>query len=104
METEDSNTGTTSAQSESGAIDSADILGLSIRTKVTCIVVALALVSLITVGFIVGIQSRAALTEQARNHLLMISSQKAAEYGLVFQRLQDEGGSDFSIYERSLVT
>lgn len=66
------------------------IKGMSIRTKITLIIVLLVIVSLSVVGFIAEYQGRSALSDLAEQHLAQISSQKAREYGLIFHRLQNE--------------
>jgi len=67
------------------------IQGMSIRMKITLIMVALVLGSLSVVGGIATVQSGKALSEQVENQLLMSVRQKATQYSLVFERIQDEG-------------
>ncbi len=66
------------------------IKGMSIRTKITLIIVLLVIASLSVVGVIAGYKGRTTLSALAKQHLDMISAQKAREYGLVFHRLQNE--------------
>lgn len=67
-----------------------DIKGLSIRSKITLIMVLLVIVSLAVAGFIASYQSRAALSGQAEDHLFKSAGQKSKEYGLTFERIKDE--------------
>jgi two-component system, sensor histidine kinase and response regulator len=64
--------------------------GLSIRSKITLIIVLLVLGALTTVGLIASSESRSALSEQAEAHLAMVSQQKADQYSLIFQRINQE--------------
>lgn len=66
------------------------IEGMSIKSKITIIIVALVLVSLSVVGFIASMQSRKALSNQAEEHLLKTARQKSKEYRLTFERIRDE--------------
>lgn len=66
------------------------IEGISIRSKITSIIVLLVLVSLSVVGVVATYKSRQALMAQTEAHLSMITDQKSREYGLVFERIKDE--------------
>ncbi len=66
------------------------ISGLSIKTKITMIIVALVVSALSIVGFIATTKGSRALSTQAENHLKLITEQKAKEYNSIFGRLQDE--------------
>ncbi len=66
------------------------ISGLSIKTKITMIIVALVVSALLIVGLIATIKGSRALSTQAESHLKVISGQKAKEYNSIFSRLQDE--------------
>ncbi|NNG00440.1 MAG: HAMP domain-containing protein [Desulfobacteraceae bacterium] len=66
------------------------ITGLSIRYKITIIIVLLVLFTLSSVGIFVSINFRNALTAQAQEYLLKIADQKATEYQLAFERISDE--------------
>jgi len=66
------------------------IEGLSIRWKITGIIFLLVLISLSAVGIIASIMSRDSLSNQAEEHLKRMSNQKAAEYKMSFNRVQDE--------------
>ncbi|MCP4687372.1 MAG: hypothetical protein GY859_04930, partial [Desulfobacterales bacterium] len=68
-------------------------IGLSIRAKLTLIIVLLVLVSLSVAGFIASSRSRLALSEQAEIHLSQIAGQKANEYALTFNRIKHEAQS-----------
>ena len=67
-----------------------EIEGISIRSKITMIIVALVVVSLAVAGFIASFQSRAALSKQAEEHLLKNAKQKSREYALTFERIKQE--------------
>jgi two-component system sensor histidine kinase/response regulator len=64
--------------------------GMSIRSKITLVIVLLVLGSLTAVGMIASTESRNALSEQAEAHLALVTQQKAAEYSLIFQRINQE--------------
>jgi predicted Zn finger-like uncharacterized protein len=66
------------------------IEGLSIRSKITMIIVALVVVSLAVAGFIASYQSRDALSKQAEDHLLNNARLKSKEYALTFERIKEE--------------
>jgi two-component system, sensor histidine kinase and response regulator len=66
------------------------ISGFSIKTKITFVITALIVVSLSTVGFIASKGGSNALSQQAEQHLALISSQKATEYNNIFTRIQNE--------------
>ena len=66
------------------------ISGLSIKTKITLIIVALVVTSLSAVGFLATTKGSRALSVQAESHLKLIAGQKAREYNNIFGRLQDE--------------
>lgn len=66
------------------------ISGFSIKTKITFIIVTLIVCALSTVGFIASYKGSEALTGQAKDHLKLITSQKAKEYNSIFSRLQNE--------------
>lgn len=84
------------------------LAGMSIRTKITLIIVFLVLVSLSLVGFFASFQSRKALADQAEGHLKRIITQKSVEYSLVFERLNQEilGFADFTTktFQRNDIT
>ena len=65
-------------------------LGTSIRTRIIAVFVALVLVSLSVVGWVASARSRAALSNQAEASLELYANQKAREYGLSFERIQQE--------------
>lgn len=62
----------------------------SIRTKITLVIVLLVIISLGIVGYLASSQSREALSEQAEKHLRQMASQKAREYGQIFDRIKEE--------------
>lgn len=64
--------------------------GMSIRSKITLVIVFLVLGALSVVGWIASTESRSALSEQAEAHLAMVTQQKADEYSLIFQRINQE--------------
>jgi HAMP domain-containing protein len=64
--------------------------GVSIRSKITLVIVLLVLGALTAVGIIASTESRNALSEQAEAHLGLVSQQKADEYSLIFQRINQE--------------
>jgi two-component system sensor histidine kinase/response regulator len=64
--------------------------GMSIRSKITLVIVLLVLSALTAVGVIATTESRSALSDQAENHLVLATQQKAAEYSLIFQRINQE--------------
>lgn len=84
------------------------IQGLSIKSKLTMVIVLLVLLSLSAAGYMAISQSRAALSSQAENHLLQHARQKSEEYGITFNRIQDEvlGVADYAhhVYERADIT
>ena len=61
-----------------------DIEGLSIRSKITMVFVALVVTSLAVAGFIASYQSRNALSKQAEDHLIRNTLLKSKEYALTF--------------------
>ncbi len=64
--------------------------GLSIRSKLTMVIIVLLLAALSVVGLVASSKSRDALSRQAEAHLLRNTQQKAGEYGLIFDRIKDE--------------
>ncbi|MFZ7124811.1 MAG: cache domain-containing protein [Desulfobacterales bacterium] len=80
-------------QTETPVVGSPKVEGLSIRSKITVIFVALVLASLSAVGFVATYKSRSALLEQSEAQLRQVTAQKAKQYGLVFERLQHEAES-----------
>ena len=72
--------------------------GMSIKSKITLVMVLLVLASLSVAGFMASRQSRAALSDQAESHLYQHARQKSREYGIVFNRIKDEvlGLADYS--------
>ncbi len=86
-------------QSESSPLsEKIKIKGMSIRTKITMIIVALVVVSLGVAGAIAGYQSREALSRQAEEHLVKNARLKSNEYALTFERIKQEvfGVADFA--------
>lgn len=67
-----------------------DIEGLSIRSKITMVFVALVAISLAVAGFIASYQSRNALSKQAEAHLIKNTLLKSKEYALTFERIKEE--------------
>jgi predicted Zn finger-like uncharacterized protein len=67
-----------------------NIEGLSIRFKITMIIVALVTISLAIAGSIASLQSRNALSKQAEDHLVKNTQLKAKEYALTFERIKEE--------------
>ncbi len=99
----------TSDEEEFGSTESArtkkpPIQGLSIKFKLTMVIVLLVLLSLSFAGYMAISQSRSALSRQAESHLLQHAKQKSDEYGISFNRIQDEvlGVADYAsrVYER----
>ncbi len=80
------------------------IQGFSIKFKITMVMVLLVLLSLSFAGYMAISRSRSALSGQAENHLLHHARQKSDEYGISFNRIQDEvlGIADYAsrVYER----
>ncbi|MCG8683657.1 MAG: HAMP domain-containing protein [Desulfobacterales bacterium] len=66
------------------------ISGMSIKAKITLIIVFLVISALSVVGFISASRGTAALSVQAESHLNLITAQKANEYNNIFSRLQEE--------------
>ncbi|MEH0023096.1 MAG: cache domain-containing protein [Desulfobacter sp.] len=66
------------------------ISGLSIRSKITIIIVALVVTSLSIVGFVATSRGSRALSGQAQTHLQLVTGQKAMAYNSIFSRLQNE--------------
>jgi HAMP domain-containing protein len=64
--------------------------GMSIRLKITLIIVLLVLGALTGTGMIASTESRNALSEQAEAHLVTVSQQKADQYSLVFRGINQE--------------
>jgi len=54
------------------------------------VIVFVVLVSLSVVGFIASYEGRRSLSSQAERNLSLVTSQKSKEYGLAFERIQDE--------------
>ncbi|MCD4744505.1 MAG: zinc-ribbon domain-containing protein [Desulfobacteraceae bacterium] len=67
-----------------------NIEGMSIRFKITMIIVALVTISLAIAGSIASLQSRNALSKQAEDHLVTNTQLKAKEYALTFKRIKEE--------------
>jgi predicted Zn finger-like uncharacterized protein len=67
-----------------------NIEGMSIRSKITLIIVALVVISLAVAGFIASYQSRNALSKQAEEHLIKNTLLKSKEYALTFERIKEE--------------
>lgn len=74
------------------------IAGMSIKAKITLVIVFLVLVSLSVVGVIASYEGRRSLSTQAESHLSLVTAQKSKEYGLAFERIRDEvrGAADFA--------
>lgn len=70
--------------------DRPKLAGFSIKTKLTFVIVALTIISLTIVSSIASFKGEEILSQQAQNHLKLISGQKAKEYNNVFSRLQNE--------------
>lgn len=66
------------------------ISGLSIKSKITLVIVALIISSLSIVGYIASDRGSKALSKQAADNLILVSGLKAQEYNSIFNRLQDE--------------
>ncbi len=66
------------------------LMGYSIRTKIITVFVLLVLLSLSVVGWVASAKSRNALADQAEQSLKLNAVQKAREYSLAFQRIQQE--------------
>jgi two-component system, sensor histidine kinase and response regulator len=66
------------------------ISGFSIKTKITLVIVLLAVSAVSVVGYIASSRGGNALYTQAEDHLTLITTQKAKEYNGIFKRLQDE--------------
>lgn len=66
------------------------IKGLSLKFKITFIIVLLVFISLAAVGLIASYQSHGALSKQAEISLDRIAAQKSQEYGQVFDRVKEE--------------
>ncbi len=66
------------------------IKGMSLKLKITLIIVLLVFVSLVAVGWIASYQSHEALSNQAETHLKRTANQKATEYGQIFDRVKEE--------------
>jgi len=64
--------------------------GLSLKTKITLIIVALVVISISAVGYISSDRGAKALADLARHNLQLITGQKATEYNAIFNRLQEE--------------
>ena len=75
-----------------------NIEGMSIRFKITMIIVALVTISLAVAGSIASLQSRNALLKQAEDHLVKNTRLKAKEYTLTFERIREEvlGVADYA--------
>ena len=67
-----------------------NIKGMSIRFKITMIIVAVVTISLAVAGSIASLQSRNALSKQAEDHLVKNTQLKAKEYALTFERIKEE--------------
>jgi HAMP domain-containing protein len=63
---------------------------ISIRSKITLIMAALVLISLTLVGILISIEFKKTVSAEVDSHLLQIATQKAKEYSLSFNRIQDE--------------
>ncbi len=90
--------GGTTAGSKSGAASSSfhktntkpAIPGLSIKHKITIIVVALIISSISIVSFISIEKSSEALSRQAENHMRLATQLKSEQYNAIFSRLSNE--------------
>lgn len=65
------------------------ISGMSIKTKITLIIVMLVIISLGAVGLIASIQSRNALARQAKDYFYKYATQKSDEYQQMFERINE---------------
>jgi HAMP domain-containing protein len=81
-----------------------ELKGFSIRSKITFIFVVLVLASLTIVGLIASQRSSSALLAEAKRSLQNTANQKAREYTLSFERIQQEAesvsGMAKELYER----
>ena len=64
--------------------------GLSIQTKITLILMLLVVSAISVVGLAASLKSRKALLSEAEQRLRLITTQKAQEYDLIFQRMVQE--------------
>jgi two-component system, sensor histidine kinase and response regulator len=81
---------TVEADADLPIAEDSDGRGMSIRSKITLVIVLLVLGALTAVGLIASTESRSALSEQAETHLATVTQQKADEYSLIFQRINQE--------------
>lgn len=63
---------------------------ISIRTKLTAIIVTLVLFSLSTVGFLTLSEFTRTISDHMNSYLLQFATQKAKEYGMSFYRIQNK--------------
>lgn len=86
------------------ADDELAVPGFSIRSKITLAITLLVVISLGCVGFLASSKSKEALSSQMELQMTDYADQKAKEYGLIFERIQEEAGAlaDYAgmIYDR----
>ena len=66
------------------------LMANSIRTRIIAVLVLLIAISLSVVGWVASSRSHAALADQAQTSLKLYAEQKAREYALSFDRIQQE--------------
>ncbi len=66
------------------------ISGISIKTRLILVVVVLLFFSLTVFSLIASLKGENALSSQAQNHLMTLTSQKAREYNSIFSSIQHE--------------
>lgn len=64
--------------------------GLSLKSKITLVMVVLVFISLAVIGLIASYQSHRALSKQAEVSLLQTAAQKSNEYEQIFNRIKEE--------------
>lgn len=66
------------------------IQGISIKSKITLVIVLLVFFSIGATGLIASYSSRQSLSEQAEAYLLQYSTQKSREYGSIFANVENQ--------------
>jgi predicted Zn finger-like uncharacterized protein len=78
------------ASGEEGAEAEQRTEGLSLKSKLTAIIVMLVFGALTVTGLVVGYFSHAAFTMQAETHLRRMATEKSRQYSAIFERISDE--------------
>lgn len=82
-----------SLKSDTQTVEEITVPGFSIRSKITLAITLLVVISLGSVGFLASFKSKEALSSQMELQMTDYADQKAKEYGLIFERIQEEAAA-----------